>query len=227
MVAGVVATASRGGFVGLVVTVGAMVWFSKRRLRNVILVTLASGIFFLSIPYEYKAEILSINDTEDNTRQDRIYSWERGWEMFLDNPIVGVGVGNYPWRVSEYELSSGANYGQRRMLGGRVAHSLYFTLLPETGIVGTLIVVLLVIRFFRRLGSPRRGDSLHLSDDSLVVGAAARATTASMIGFLATAVFISVLYYPQMWYLFGFAYVISFMNRKMGKLANTPAGNAK
>jgi len=213
MVAGVVATASRGGFVGLSVLAVAIIWFSKKRFRNAILVTLAAAVFYFSIPDSYKVEILSIEDTKDNTRLERIYSWKRGWEMFVDNPVFGVGVGNYPWRVAEYEIKSGSNYGQRRMLGGRAAHSLYFTLLPETGIAGTLTVVMLIFHFFMRLKTTDERNRSSLYKDSYMIDVAVRAAKVSMIAFLVTAVFISVLYYPQMWYLFGFAFVIDFVCR--------------
>lgn len=208
MVAGVVATASRGGFVGLTVTASAIIWFSSARVRNAFLVVICSLIFYVLIPDQYKAEIESIGDTSDNTRLDRLYSWARGWEMYLDNPLLGVGVGNYPWRVSEYELASGSNYGQRRMLGGRAAHSLYFTLLPETGTAGTVVFIILAVRVFRQMRVRPTSKSSVFDKDLATLDAFKRGVAVSMVGFLVTAVFISVLYYPQFWYLVGFSVVV-------------------
>ena len=53
-----------------------------------------------------------------------------GWEMFLANPIFGVGQAIFPWTIGEY---LGGRTWQTRSLSGRQAHSLYFTLLPGIG----------------------------------------------------------------------------------------------
>ena len=174
----------------------------------------AALVFWALIPQEYKGEIQSISDTEDNTRLDRIYSWTRGWEMFVDNPVFGVGVGNYPWRVAEYEILSGSNYGQRKMLGGRAAHSLYFTLLPETGSAGTLVVLGLLVGFFKNVRRRPEFQDIPESREWHFLDGARRAIQVSMVGFLVTAIFISVLYYPQMWYLIGLGLVFSAMYSK-------------
>ena len=52
------------------------------------------------------AEFETIDDPNDSTRRDRIDSWSLGWEMFLDNPVFGVGVANYGWRVAEYQMKT-------------------------------------------------------------------------------------------------------------------------
>ena len=64
--------------------------------------------------------------------------------LFFDNPVMGVGQGNYPWHVGEIEEEMGVQW-QTRSLSGRAAHSLYFTLLPELGLIGTLIYFLIVV----------------------------------------------------------------------------------
>jgi O-antigen ligase len=229
MVIGVVVTASRGGFVGLVIAGAAVIFFSEKRARNLVLVGIASVVFWFLIPADYKAEVQSISNTEDNTRLDRIYSWERGWEMFLDNPILGVGAGNYPWRVHEYELKSGSNFGQRRMLGGRAAHSLYFTLLPELGLAGSIAVLLLLARFFKsaRVTLGLMAESGRKETEEL--RAVLRGVVVGMIGFLVTGIFISVLYYPQMWYLIAMGLVLSrfSMNNSGDCGGSRPASSAE
>lgn len=208
MVVGVVVSASRGGFVGLAITAIAVIWFSEKRIRNAVLVGLGAAVFFMAIPAEYKKEIQSISDTEDGTRVERFYSWERGWEMFLDNPVLGVGAGNFPWRFSEYELKSDDYDGTSRLHGGRAAHSLYFTLLPEMGLAGTIVFLLLLIQYFRRLIKKTPPAKIEPDSDQLrFFDAMRRALQVSMVGYLVTAVFISVLYYPQMWYLIGFSMI--------------------
>lgn len=225
MTAGVVATSSRGGFIGLVVTIGALVWFSKDRVRNALLIILGAVCFFFVIPEDYRSEIRSISDTEDKTRQGRLYQWGVGWDMFVDNPIVGVGTGNYAWRVTEYEVQS-EDYvaGAYRLHGGRAAHSLYFTLLPEHGAVGAAIFFLILWEIVKKLKErmPRRIQGAHASHETLVE-LFSRATMVSLISFLATGVFISVLYYPVYWYIVGFTFCASIIgsNKYVGKSIST------
>src|SRR5213075_2121097 len=103
----------------------------------------------------YWDELQSMGDSNDSTRNDRLYMWRRSTEMFLDNLIVGVGAGNFPVRVSEYELKSEEfDPAVQHLHGGRVAHSLYFTLIPEYGLVGIFLyggATLLVVVRLRRI----------------------------------------------------------------------------
>jgi O-antigen ligase len=220
ILAAIVATMSRGGFVGLAVTAAAIIWFSKNRLRNAVFVCIIGASFAALIPSDYRAEILSISDTEDSTRNERLDSWTLGWRMFVDNPVLGVGYGNYPWTVTPYQMAD-PELRNIRWLGGRVAHSLYFTLLPETGLIGTILYGSILIVLLRSLrGSIRIARAAVPGGSAQFIEAAARASIVSLIGFLATATFISVLYYPQFWYAVGFAYVIRHLATRLEPAAD-------
>lgn len=205
---GVVNTSSRGGFLGLVAVLAMIIVFSQHKIKNLFLVVMIGLVAYLFVPAKYFDEVRSIGDDDDSTRNERIYSWGLGWDMFLDNPILGVGANNYPWRVHEYELKSKEDV--KRFHGGRAAHSLYFTLMPELGLVG-------IILFFMLLGSDAKNAktafSLSKSDEEVGWEFAyyhqlGRAVLASMIAYLVAGAFISVLYYPHMWYLTGFALMV-------------------
>jgi hypothetical protein len=93
---------------------------------------------------------------------------------------------------------------------GRVAHSLWFTLLPELGIPGVLAYGLLL--FFNLRDSVRLrsiGWSLGGGDGTLLVGLGS-AFLASLAGFFASGTFLSVLYYSHYWYLTGLIVATSF-----------------
>jgi probable O-glycosylation ligase (exosortase A-associated) len=211
LILAIAATLSRGGFIGLAVVMAGLLYFSRQRIRKLLLLIVMAAILLPFVPGRYFHEIETISNPNDATREDRLYSWRRGWEMFLDNPILGVGAGNYPWTVSHYELRS-AEYDEEkiRLHGGRVAHSLYFTLVPELGSVGTLIycaIVILVIRKLVRLG--RLGRSHKPQDEKLTdLELLARAMLVSLLAYFVTGAFISVLYYPHVWYLIGFLLAI-------------------
>jgi O-antigen ligase len=134
--------------------------------------------------------------------------------MFLDNPIFGVGQGNFPWAIGEY---MGGRTWQTKSLAGRQAHSLYFTLLPELGLVGVMIFGTMVYLNYRDtrvkdsvvlqvLQVSGRRDKANVEDSEIRRAALyGNAILGGMIGYLATSTFISTLYYPTFWILMGLA----------------------
>jgi O-antigen ligase len=218
---GVIVTNSRGGFLGLAVVAGGIAFYSKNRVRNFLLLALFAGIVVAQDP-SYIMEIKTITDKTNNTRVDREYSWRRGLEMFYDNPILGVGAGNYPWRVLEYERRSREyDSATMRSHGGRTAHSLYFTLIPELGLAGVAVFGSMLIVMLRRLRKMVRNMRSHKIADPVVVDLEfiLRAVTVSLLSYLVCGAFLSVLYYPHFWYLVGFVSGLSYaVNSCIAKL---------
>ena len=224
----IVLTESRGGFIGLV-SVATYCWLrSNKKIVLTALIGLAVLFALVVAPASYWDEIRSIKteNTESNpygTGAQRVYSWKLGWKMFLENPIIGVGQGNYPWNVGETEEQTGVNW-KTRSIRGRAAHSLYFTLLPELGIVGSILYFLMIFFSFKDLKHIKDFSKKHKdfsSDDNIKKAYyLALALEASLIGFLVSSVFISTLYYPNFWLLCAFVIslkkiVISYSNYKI------------
>jgi len=208
MVGAIVVSGSRGGFLGMVAVAMGIVYFSRNRLRNFILVALAAGVALLVVPAGYKQEVQSIQNIEDATRNERLYSWGLAWDMFVDNPL-GVGAGNFPFRVGEYEARAGSGYDpvQMRSISGRAAHSLYFTLIPELGIAGIVAFTVMAVGVARR--AREATEAIEAKPDAtpmeLELALLGRAMRVSLVGFLISGAFVTVLYYPHFWYLLGFA----------------------
>ncbi len=210
-----VSTGSRGGFLGLV-AVGAYCWFySSRKVMSLIVGMCLAGLVLLAAPQEYWDRISSITDDstmETGTAGQRVFTWGIGWEMFLANPILGVGQSNFPWTIGEY---LGGRTWQTKSLSGRQAHSLYFTLLPELGLVGVIMfgsMVYFNYRDTRMKGAlyrspqgigvrPSKSKDIQLSRAVLY----GNAILGGMIGYLVTSTFISTLYYPTFWIMMGLA----------------------
>lgn len=192
--AGIVTSFSRGGFVGLL-AMGTVAWLvSPRKILSLILIMITCGVFYLSVGNKYFNEMETIRNPEVGTADVRIESWKAGWRMFLDNPL-GVGGNNFQVRFPEYQ----GDFFKRGMWG-RVAHSLWFTLIPELGVPGILLYFALLwatikdLLFLRRLKPEKDPDIQYLHVLSL-------AMLASFAGYFAAGSFISVLYYPHYWYL--------------------------
>jgi O-antigen ligase len=227
-----VATSSRGGFIGLL-AVGAYCWlYSPRKIMSLILGLCLAGLVLIAAPQEYWDRIGTITDDstmETGTAGQRMFTWGIGWDMFLANPVFGVGQGNFPWTIGEY---LGGRTWQTKSLAGRQAHSLYFTLLPELGLVGVIIfgsmvyfnykdtrVKDLIPRMPSRIAGRREGsdiEDIQISRATLY----GNAILGGMIGYLATSTFISTLYYPTFWIMMALA--VALRNTTHAYLARQP-----
>lgn len=213
----VVATSSRGAFLGLL-AVGTYCWlYSPRKILSLLLGVCLVGLVLITAPQEYWDRISSITDDstmETGTAGQRMFTWGIGWEIFTANPILGIGQGNFPWTIGEY---MGGRTWQTKSLAGRQAHSLYFTLMPELGLVGIIIFGTMIVLNYRDtrvrqlvpLRLPKIGKRLESepANDPEFVRAAlfGNAILGGMIGYLTTSAFISTLYYPTFWILMGLA----------------------
>ncbi|BCA54097.1 hypothetical protein W02_12370 [Nitrospira sp. KM1] len=225
----VMVTLSRGGFMGMSAA-GAYCWLkSPMKIGSVFLIILLM-IFMVSVaPDTYWDEVKSSFSEEEmdtGTGGDRLYIWGIGFEMFLSNPILGVGQGNFPWTFEVYE--AGRTHMDRSR-AGRAAHSLYFTLMPEMGLVGVSIFLAMLyfnrqdIKTIERIVRMNAGPGLKgiVDNENRSALLMARAMEGSMIGFLVSSIFISTLWYPSFWVMMGF--IIALRNVMVDRLTQLGA----
>ena len=207
MIVGVVASFSRGGFLGLVAAFGAMWWFTPNRMRNLLIGLLVlfamSGALLSTLPEGYVEDMATIQDTENSTRVERFHSWETAYYMWKDHPILGVGAGNYPWNTLKYQKYSSYWKGVHltRSLAGRTAHSFYFTLIAELGLVGTFLYGMIVWGIIGRMLSVtalhQQGLTEGLENPTELHELLVKAILSALGVFLVTAAFLTVNYYPH------------------------------
>lgn len=194
---------SRGGFIGMASVLFVIIYSSKEKFKIMSLMFLLFIAIMPLIPESYYEEVRSISDPSESTAFDRFYMWRRGIEMFVDHPVLGVGAGNYNWNVDIYE-SVANEYGSRTMNhGGRVSHSLYFTIIPEFGMAGIIIFTIIFYKIITRTGYlwSIAKENPDLDKNFLGLAYIAKAIQVSLIGYMTAGAFISVLYYPHLWYL--------------------------
>lgn len=219
-IAGSVVSLSRGGFIGLAVVLFYCWLKTPNKLFSTSVIIVMVAVLILSAPKGYWAELQTISgqNIQSGTGATRWYYWMSGWNMFLANPIIGVGQGNYPWEIETY---GGEGYGGR-LHGGRPAHSIYFTLLPELGIIGTIIFIIMIIKILKltkyatTLGKVYRTSTeenkldqqkLYKLNKLKFIG---YGFTGALAGYLVTGIFLSVLYYPHFWILSSLPVVLSY-----------------
>jgi O-antigen ligase len=223
LLSGIVASLSRGGFVGLVSVVLFCILTGKNRIRNLAIAVVGSLVFYLGIPANYKGELASIKDTDQGTSEARQFLWIAAFNMWVHNPVFGVGAGNSNWNVGRYQPEATASgkfsdpiYAERDWTMASI-HSAHFQILSEMGTVGTAVFVAMMVVHFRGLSALRR----HVRRDRRASRALRReaeiyaiALGGAMVGFLASGTFLSVAYYPYAWYFsaFGVAWSRSVQN---------------
>lgn len=143
----------------------------------------------------YWERISTAKNTDEGTAAERIESWKSAWNMFLSNPL-GVGGNNFMVRFPEYQTE----YFKKAMWG-RQAHSLWFTLIPDLGIPGITIYLLLLYYNVKDIFYLR--NIKNNLPDSRYFPALSAAFMASIAGYFSSGTFLSVLYYPHYWYLSG------------------------
>ena len=214
MLLAITASKSRGGFVGLV-AVAVYAWLaSPRKLATLVLMVVVSVPVLALVPDSYWDEIKTIETSTENddTGAQRLYLWGLAWTMFKnENPILGVGPTNFQWNSHKYESEEQQNKGLH--VWGKGAHSLYFTLLPEEGLVGVALFLSILFVCFKESHLIRRAYKKHAREGTLpteqlqrlyIVNVLTRANDAALVAYLVTGAFLSVLYYPHLWLQAGF-----------------------
>jgi O-antigen ligase len=212
--AGIVASMSRGGFIGLVVVIGWAAWRSPRRLLFAGTAVLLVAVFFLVVPATYLDEMGSIPQAAegDGTGGERFYLWRLALKMFAARPLSGWGPGNFEYAAHNFQAVE--RFGLEdaaitRDVWGKSVHSVYLTILSELGLIGLGIFAWLILRAFRQHRRLRRHSTPAEETASDPDAAEARhrihslslALQGGIIAFLVAGVFISAFYYPVVWLL--------------------------
>jgi O-antigen ligase len=227
---------SRGGFIGLVAVALYLFYQTKHKVFYLVFAGLVALAIVNFASPQYLAEISGI-DTKSyqrDTGATRIEAWKAGWKMFKDHPVLGVGVYNFgPWLPDYYD-----NNLNPATMWGRVAHSLYFTLLSEMGIVGTLFFIGMLCGNYKdhsficslegkKADYLASSSSLTLEEKEKIADGIrtlyffSKAYSGAMVAYLVTGVFISVLWYGYFWMLSAFWVMTSNIARRSENLLVT------
>lgn len=120
--------------------------------------------------------------------------------VFLDHPIVGVGLGQY-MKFYALDYMDDPDIAFRKIDSGRRAHSLYLELAAETGILGLGTFMIIVFYILSQLWKARR----RWQEYNRTYANYATAFLLSIIGYLSTAVFLSLAYQRFYWVLIALA----------------------
>jgi O-antigen ligase len=198
---GIFYTVSRGGLLALGVAL-ITACFIAGRWRGRALVVAGLGI---SIVVIYFASFAGLDARDRVTTVQggtgRSDLWTIGWRMVKDEPIHGIGSGNFPISSIHYLVQPGVIERDDFIISTpKVAHNTYLQIFAELGIVGLALFLTIVgfaiscaLKAAQWFG--RHGDTqMELVSRGMVV---------ALVGILTADFFISEMYGKQLWLMMG------------------------
>jgi putative inorganic carbon (HCO3(-)) transporter len=180
--AGIIATQSRGGLLG-VLAVGAVFGSTLIRSKTVLVVVgtvLAIGLFAVAGISE-RASGGAHEVGVDQSSMGRLYAWGAAWHMALARPLTGVGLDNF---VANYFFYTAHWDGL-----AHAVHSTWFDVLAATGFVGLIIFVVMVALV--AASAFRSYRLLRASDAPPAAKAMSLALVAGIVGFCVAGTFLT------------------------------------
>lgn len=193
----IIATSSRGGVVALVA--GAVVFaLASRGTRRIYIITaliVGGMVGWATASPQFRARMMSLTNLDQDYNNTlptgRKAVWERGRGYIRQNPLLGVGVGNFP-------IAEGQTLDEAQQHGKwSAAHNAYIQAYAELGLPGgTILVVLLVsgaiigVRYARGV---RFGDEIVTRPEYI----------ASVASYAVSGIFLSHAYFSPMFALLG------------------------
>jgi O-antigen ligase len=217
LLATAVASGSRGGFLGMIVMIAVFGGLAVRKRPGMLVVAVFAGLCALPlVPSSYWHRIASITDESKDdygSSEARRTLAKESFEAFLENPLTGVGAGNFKaWKPS-------------REGAWHESHNVVLQVGAELGIAGLAVFFFLVSRAFqgvlgtrrllrrarraasaRRRGRPVDADAPQITaEEAELLDAHSAAMLASLCGWLVCAIFASVAYNWTFYYLLALA----------------------
>jgi putative inorganic carbon (hco3(-)) transporter len=194
MFAGVLVTFSRAGFITLAVVSGVMLWkFGRGSRSSLALATLAASVLLFSVfSGAYRSRLMTIFDPSSDasgSAQQRADLLERGLDLSLRHPIIGLGMGNF----HIYSIHE------------KVAHNSYVETAAELGMIGLLAYLIIILAPLRGLAKIERervkpGARADLDAKYLSIG-----LQTALIAYMINSFFLSIQYLWYLYYVAGFA----------------------
>lgn len=85
------------------------------------------------------------NISKDASNLERINRWICAYEMFKERPITGYGPGTYQFVYAKFQTVENTTYISTKNGDRGNAHSEYMTTLSETGLIGLLITISILL----------------------------------------------------------------------------------
>ncbi len=174
MAYGVYLTNSRGGFLGLMVVALFFFWnkFMRDRKLSMKVVTCVFALIFVMLAFKFGPSRLADLNTQESSAHERTWIWEQGLNLFRENPILGIGKGQYRYQ-----------YGQ-------IAHNNFVENMADMGFPGFFVYTGLI--YFTLKGLYIVGKKKVADKNNAVLINLSNGLFISMVGFFVITFFVSM-----------------------------------
>lgn len=200
-VVGIIGTQSRGATLALAAAMlYGWIMLAKRRAVGVAMFALLVVGVLAFAPSHYLNRIQSMTEyQEDSSAQGRLRAWTAAMQMAVDFPL-GVGAHSFNSAFGRYYMPQDPEgWAAYRWIS---AHSVYFKVLGEYGILGLVLLVSIIVLNMRENGALRRQiqaapERYPIPPHWPVV------LNVGMIGYAVSAMFLGGVTYPHLFILTG------------------------
>jgi O-antigen ligase len=168
---GLLATYTRGAWMGFVVGVLALIPATRKGRWLLLGGLIVLGLTTLAGPQHLRQRFLTMGDPDDPTVKERVYMWRSGLTMWRQHPVLGVGPGGVKREYESYALPEAV-----KKRTGHV-HNTPLQVLVERGMLGLAAWVWIWAAFYARgIRLLRRLPSEARQERALVAGSLAAIT---------------------------------------------------
>lgn len=212
-------TGSRGAIVAFAAIIPLLAIDMKIKPLNLLI----GFVLFLSLlsilPDSYSQRFQSLNvffqpKNEEAIQDESIIGrqavMKAGIAMFMNNPVLGVGFGNFGLRYWDYATELGLESNALQIDYGpnsRFPHSLYVEIISETGLVGLLTFMLFFFTMFSEMFRIRKTFNAYAIQTDWQDWITA--LSMSILTFLISGMFLHGIFFRYIWILIGLAMAAS------------------
>lgn len=172
-------TGSRGGLLGLAVTILVMSIRSPQKWLGMLMIPALIFAFQWQAGDVMRSRADTLQNVEEvSSAQTRFQAWDAAWKMMLDHPVTGVGLTGMGPAFPVYSIHE-----------PRVAHNAYFQTGAESGMVAFLAYIGVFFLTIKLLWKRTDAHSDNLSELSCLLS---EALLVAILGFAVCATFLSI-----------------------------------
>ncbi len=192
---------SRGAAVALLMMV-LVYWIKspKKILSGLLIVIFIFSFWSLSSQPWRERLFSAFRYEEDTTASIRLDLWKAGIDMTLDHPLMGVGMNNFPYQYAN-------KYSPEARKVFWAPHNIFIQASSELGVGGLLCLILCLFYIFKENKKIRHisqdaefAQKKYLLENEWMVNFS-HALDLSLIGYIISGLFLTVLYYPHLYIL--------------------------
>ncbi len=149
----IIALNSRGALLAFIFQIAVLIpfFYKKRNIKKILIgaVTLILLLLTFTLILKNKSDFIQkynpLSGTQSEYGDDRLKMWSASWQLSMENPILGVGSGNWAIAYQKFGLGQYYTHVYNNTRYFNHPHSFYFHILSELGWIGFLLFSLIFL----------------------------------------------------------------------------------